>query len=570
MKRIFSIFLVLMVSFLSASTLAAQESEAAAQDAEVADSFSETLDVTIVELMIDPHDKKGNPVLGLTAEDFKVWEDGEPVEVIGLDYPSASPAAPRSERSPSPATATAATAAVPLARPATAEWRFLIYFDAPLTGQRSIRRAIDGLENRVEELVARGPVEIVMANPAPRLVQPFTRDPGLVRQALKEVAKEPARNDLLDERRAHMRLLDTRLTEGNGPDAEASARALIGPIRSAVQREYNLIDRRVRTFSEWMAAYGDVPASAAIVVSDGFDLEPSNFYLDSTSTLGVQAALSAELQEYQLSNVIDGLGRQLAATGWTTMMMSVGGSSVPPVSSDASLAQRDRFRSIGAIGTAGPDSASTNTVVGFPMEPLSMVAEQTGGQVITTRKKAGPAIDRLAQRPRLIYRAPRARDGRVHEVRVETTRPGVQLHSARWVRSPTLEQVMASRARRLLVLDSDAGEMPVRLEFPTVGPKTNKGARTISAEVSFDLTMLKEVLQNQQVPLSLTFGVEIPNRPPFVHRVEQAFNLPSADTRSWPELLYQTIIEVPADTERLSVVVEEPSTGVWGGAVSAL
>ena len=528
--------------------------------------FGEQLEVTAVEVMIDVHDKGGAPVLGLTADDFLVWEDGEPVQVLGLDYPP-----PASRLSFPPADPDARPSTVtPQTATKTSDWRFLIYVDAPLSGQRSVRRAMGILEGRVDELVRQGPVEVVIANPTPQLIQPFTRDTKKILDALELISDSSSRNLLKDMRRDYLRQLDTRLSEGNGPTGGAAAAALESVIRSTVRREYHLVEGRIRTLSEWMGAYGDVPASAAIIVSDGFDLEPSQFYLDATSLQINKDQLQSELQAYRVEQLADVMARQLSATGWTSMLMSLGASSSPTVSSQADLAQRDRFRSIGAIGTGGPGAASVTGTVEHPLEPLTMVAEQTGGQLITNRKRAGAAIDRLGQRLRLTYVAPRASDGRVHEVRVELTRKGPELLAPRWVRSPTGQQIAASRARRLLVMDSDAGELPVGLSFPTVGPRKSGGTRVVSTEVAVDLNVLRSVLSGTNLPLALTVGIDVPGSPPYVHRIEQDFQLPESNGEAWPDFLYQSLIEVPAGARRVSIVVEEPKTGIWGGAVSHL
>ncbi len=53
----------------------------AAQDETRHGIFIESLDVNVVNIEVVVSDKQGNPVLGLTADDFEILEDGEPVDV---------------------------------------------------------------------------------------------------------------------------------------------------------------------------------------------------------------------------------------------------------------------------------------------------------------------------------------------------------------------------------------------------------------------------------------------------------------------------------------------------------
>ena len=53
---------------------------ALAQDAPASDFF-ETVDVNVVNVEVYVTDKEGNPVPGLTQDDFVLLEDGDPVEI---------------------------------------------------------------------------------------------------------------------------------------------------------------------------------------------------------------------------------------------------------------------------------------------------------------------------------------------------------------------------------------------------------------------------------------------------------------------------------------------------------
>ena len=63
--------------------LVAQEgSEAPAEEGEEAGVYLETIDVNIVNVDVWVTDKKGNPITGLTMDDFEVLEDGRPIGMV--------------------------------------------------------------------------------------------------------------------------------------------------------------------------------------------------------------------------------------------------------------------------------------------------------------------------------------------------------------------------------------------------------------------------------------------------------------------------------------------------------
>ncbi len=555
--------------WLSLLLLAPPAAILAEQGEEPGESFVDRVDVTAVELMIDVRDKKGLRVLGLGADDFEVLEDGAPMIVLGVDYPP--PAAPGPAIAPL-APAAPAPAAAELAAPPQDRWRFLIYIDLLLTRKRSLRRAVKTLSGQVDELVALGPVEVVMANPQPRVMLPFSRDAEVVREVLGSLQERAGGHELVRIRREFLRHMDMRFEM----QPEADTEAVLNLIRGSIRQEYLIVRQRLLTLAQWFAAYGHVPASAAILVSDGFDLSLTDFYISAASRPEVELRLTQEISRYRVDPLIAELAREIAAHGWTSVLMALGGS--PPDAADASLAYRDRFRAIAEFSelrtAAGETPVST---LERPVEPLKLVAEETGGEVMTGRKTAGQALARIGDRMRLSYQADRPSDGRMHRVEVRLRRRGLKLLAPQRVRSPTLRQIAGARARRLLISDLEAGDLPVRL---TLGELDGGDSRRLEVETVFDLNLLRPLLisrpapqgapQTPKVPFAFTYGVELAGSPPAIHRVTQEVALPDRDAAApWPRFNYKVILDLPANARRISVVVEEPASGIWGGSVAA-
>ncbi len=538
---------------LPAAVLAQRGDERAA-------SFVDRVDVTAVELMIDVRDRNGRRVPGLAADDFEVLEDGAPMVVLGVDYPP--PAAV-----PGPAVGALDTeAAAQIATPRRDRWRFLIYVDLPLTRKRSLRRTVKTLAGQIDDLVALGPVEVVMANPQPRVILPFSRDAEAVREALGSLQENAGGHELVRIRREFLRHMDIRFEM---EEPEVDTEALLNLIRGSISQEYLVVRQRLLTLAQWIAAYGHVPASAAILVSDGFDLSLADFYIGTAARPEVELRLSQEFSRYRVEPMTAELAREIAAHGWTSVAMALGGS--PLDTSDASLAYRDRFRSIAeaselrAAAVAAPVSTLER-----PVEPLKLVAAETGGEVMTGRKTAGEALARIGDRMLLSYQAARPSDGRMHRIEVRLRRTDLKLLAPRRVRSPTPEQITAGRARRLLISDLEVGDLPVRLRLGELDAAGGRGSRRVEVETVFDLNVLRPVLQGPQVPFSFTYGIELAGSPPIIRQITQEVTLPGRDaTAPWPRFSYKILLAVPDRVRRISVVVEEPASGIWGGSIAA-
>ena len=520
----------------------------------VAGTFSGQIEVTAIELMIEVRRKDGRIPEDLTAADFEVWEDGRRMTVIGLEAPPRLADRAIGERLD------------PSAAPG--RWRFVVYFDGSLTAPRSIARSARSLFRQAPELTALGSVELVLADPSPRVLLPFTRDAERLRETLDGLAGSfQGRDELLKIRRQFLTFRDMRIAVG----AEVAAIEAIGQIRSAVQQEQQLVERQLTRFKNWIETYGSLPASAVILVSDGFDLDPGDFYLQAVTIPGVEQELATELIRYRVDRSSQELSRELAARGWTGIVLAAKGVPPPDAAVDASMAGRDRFRSIGesASASAGPGSGTPFSLLQHPVEPLLQVTRETGGEVLTNLRKTGRALERLRERFRLTYQADRPADGVRHRLEVRTLRPGLELRSPQWTSSPTAAQAARSRVRRLLALDPDgaaAGSSDLPVEARLAPEPAQDGPPRIRLSIFFDLNTLRPVLAEAGTPIRFTIGVALGDGASFVHQETRAVAVPALP-RQLPRFEHTVALDMPAGIEagRVAVVVEELASGSWGG-----
>ena len=110
-----------------------------------------------IELTVQVLDSKGEvPRATIQAGDFTVLEDGQPRPVSAVS---------------------------PLSQP----WRIVIYVDRMLTGSRTLRAAAGSLAERARELALLGTVELVVAEPQPRVVLAPTQNVKAIDEALSKL-----------------------------------------------------------------------------------------------------------------------------------------------------------------------------------------------------------------------------------------------------------------------------------------------------------------------------------------------------------------------------------------------
>ncbi|HEX3128966.1 MAG TPA: VWA domain-containing protein [Thermoanaerobaculia bacterium] len=193
---------ILLTATLAVPTAQAQKSQ----------GFSETTEVVAVEVPVQVIGKDGEPVRGLTADDFEVFEGRRkmPVtgfEVVDLEVPT--------------------TAARAAAVPAAARRHFLLLFDLSFSEPKSIVKAREAARNLVLGLHSSDLVAVASyhASTGPQLVLGFTSDRRQVDTALEQVGMDTGKpNDPL-------RLVMRRGT-GRGRPVQAASPNVAGTVES--------------------------------------------------------------------------------------------------------------------------------------------------------------------------------------------------------------------------------------------------------------------------------------------------------------------------------------------------
>jgi Ca-activated chloride channel family protein len=430
-------------------------------------------------------------------------------------------------------------------------WRIVIWFDRMLSGSRTIRGAAGALAAQAQFLVGMGTVEVVVAEPEPRVILSASRDAHAVDEALSRLF-------LTGEGRDDLRGLRQRFIDVAGTPAAGSTATTGTDTRSraeeAMAEEVRLVARQQDALVGWMAEdraeKGAVDRPAALfLVSDGFDRDPRELYLAQVGDPAVRAALDKSLPASALEATSRDTARTAAELGWTVLALPVG---------DERLPELRRFQ-LGTTGSPGvtvrpgakpePPPAPQSVLL-HPKEPLTAMAEATGGELVAGPSGVPAALTRLRYRLWLRYETPVAAASAVtHPLAVTSTAPGLTVKARRWTAALAPEGVSAWRARRLLAEDEEeeAGDLHLA-----------SALKNGVVELRFDPEARPAA---DGPPLRLTLAVSVAASlaaPAVTQRTLTAQDINEDGTCHIPFAL-------PADTDRLAVLVDDPVRGAWGG-----
>ncbi len=179
-------------------------------------------------------DRKGEIPKTLTAQDFSVTEDGVARPVAGV---------------------------APVSQP----WRVVLYVDRILTGSRTMRSAAGVLAERARELAALGTVEVVVAEPEPRVLLSPTREARAIDEVLSRLwLSGEGRDDLSSLRRRFLEERAAAGEEGLSPEE----------IAEAVETEIRLVRRQQEGLAEWLSSRSGDGPQLLLLVTDGYERDP--------------------------------------------------------------------------------------------------------------------------------------------------------------------------------------------------------------------------------------------------------------------------------------------------------
>jgi VWFA-related protein len=497
--------------------LAAAASPAAAQTPDPStEVFVDTVEVHVVQLEVSVVDKGGNPIRGLTREDFLVTEDGEEVELSNFyAVESAQRLVPAEDgEAPAPG-APAATEELPPDQ----RLNLAVVIDNQNISPPNRKRAMDQLRDELYRVVRTGDqVMVIVLDPLPRIEQTFTDDLDAVDAALDRVGRSTAGNVSLEVQRRQilvefsqaqgLALGDAGGGGGFQPEGKVQpidyANAALGRLQSyAAQAEHHM-RRSYAGIEALVASLGGLPSRKAVLyVSDGIDTNPAlamftafvDAYGQDAANLGVSSPTSAARQ-YDLSEELLRVTR-------------------------AAAANRVVFYTLDAQGArsalAGPEFGSITPLAGSTdlgaQDTLMQLAAATGGSAMLNPSNVRLLVDVLAQDHSdyysLGYVSDKSRDGEFHRVDVRVPGvPGARVRHTEGYRGKNVQREMEDLTLSALVLDVAKNPLEVRIELGEE-QREEKNRYVLPVLIKVPISKLALVPQDSQHRGKLTVYVAV-------------------------------------------------------------
>ncbi len=425
--------------------------------------FLDTVDVSLINLEVTVS-RNGEPVTDLTARDFALTDDGEPIEITHFyavrDGRRLAAAAP-GETAPDET-----LAAVP------ERAAIVVLVDNAFIGPASRKKVFTALYGQLESLMAGGTqVMVVEKDFDIRVRQRFTTDRSEVEAALAQLEKTAGTSALHDMgTQAVIREIDRGAPPNEdtgsvfGSDlGEYDAVATYNRARSHSHEVYQSVRRSVLVLKHFMGSLSGLPGRKAVLyVADRMPLTPGRL---------VFAAWFAKYETFASvvgTSSVEHAVRDFDATPELNELVA-----------DAS-ASRVAFYPVGfssgpiqmALSAANPSYVATPTVAlgseSAESDGLYFLAHGTGGEAAVRLGKPELIFDRvredLSHYYSLGYPSPHRGDGKSHRVKLEVRRPGVRVRYLETYRDKSNDQQMNDRTLAALLLEAGDNPLGVRLE----------------------------------------------------------------------------------------------------------
>jgi len=438
--------------------LAAQEEAAAPEAPTPSEIFVDTVDVQVVNVEVFVTDKKGNPVTGLTIDDFEILENKRPYEITNFyaiedGRPVSGPGADvaledlpvRAEGGP--------PGIEKIALPEDQRLHLVIYVDnfniRPQHRNRVLRRLRRFVHEQIQD---EDRVMVVSYDRSLHVRQPFTGDRLRIGKALNElegltgaqVSRDADRRIALEE----IERVDNEF------DALSEAQAYAESV--ALDTRFSL--QGLKTTVEMLSG---LPGRKAIVyISDGIPRIPGEDVFIAVSERFIRSRARAEASSYDLLTTYNEIGNLANSSAVTFYALDAGGMSAHE---SINASEGGTVQGGGRAYIDGIRQANLG-------DPLFRLADDTGGLAFVNTNAVEMALTRMQQDFRTLYslgyQPGHIGDGRYHKIEVRVKgRKGLVVRHRSGYRDKTVEARIAEGSLASLHFGSGENSIGAALEF---------------------------------------------------------------------------------------------------------
>ncbi|HVN76986.1 MAG TPA: VWA domain-containing protein [Thermoanaerobaculaceae bacterium] len=525
--------------------------------------FLDVSELTIVNVDVSVADKKG-PVLGLTADDFEVFQDRKPVPLTNF-------AAFRRHTgtAPTPAPAPVATAAPPTPTPEPApapkrEPRFIAFYVdnenlLPFDRNRVINKMVDWIETNLAP-----PDQAMVASyqRSLKILQPFTSDPEEIATALRSVKKfVGGRSDLISSRQ---RVEDTIGQSSNSGSSGSNYAQALDEARSFSREVRNNLQFAVRSLQDFVGTMSGLPGKKALIyLSDGLPMTPGAELFYAIQDAYQAPSVLSESREFDSTDLYDSLVRTAISAGVTLYSIDARG-----LQDESGIEAENR--------QARSPLAATIAASNY-QDSLVYMASRTGGLAILNANDPTPGLEKIAADFEtyysLGYRLVPSGEDRMHRVEVKVKgHPDYKLVYKTSFIEKTLPTRIADRVVSGLAFDLQDNPLGIELSAGNPAPADND-RWTLPIEVKVPIDKIALIPDGGDlIGFLMVYYVarDDEGKQSDLQHTEHPIRIPSSDYQSMrrDQLTISTSLLIEPGTYRISVGVRDELTNQAGYALA--
>jgi len=471
---------------LLAVCLTAGGQEADQEEAKGGLAFVDEVQVTVVNIDVFVRDRQGNAVTGLPKEQFRLLQDGRERnlshfaaytdEVISEimarreENLTPSPAIPSGDGAPAEAASDQNRNPADLVQPV----HIVLYVDNENIRPFDRNRVLTQVRQYIDEVMQpHVEVMVISVQRSPKIVQPFTNDPQVVKNALRSLTRVYGARTDADRLRGRL-IHDMQAAADDAPNEglrgdQRAAQDLQQRIYSYAEELSMELGYSVNSMREVLTTLAGLPGRRILVhISSGLPAVPARDLINWYGDLYQKSSTLPMLARFNRRYVFESVASSANAQGVT-------------------------FYTIDASGLAGSGSASaehsrpidpvaTSIHLLNYQEPLLLLAEKTGGRAIVDSNDVTSLLEEMREDLftyySLGYTLSASGSDTVHRIEVELpAHPEYELVYRRTLVEKSLETQVQERVVSGLLLALD--DNPMELEITAGEPKAAAGERMI-------------------------------------------------------------------------------------------
>ena len=472
----------ILVAALTVGPLAAQQKSP--QPSTEQPKLVENIDVHVIGVDVVVTDRKGNPITGLTKDDFRIFENGQEKSISNfyeIDGKTAKPAAPVTVPGATPAAPATAPAAPKEEVNEQLRRRIIFYIDNLSLAPFNRNRVFKQMKEFVQNVMRPGDEAMVATyNRSLKIRVPFTRDAVQIQQTLDSIAGESA---LGTSNRSEVKDVIGRIRDASTyDDAVSTARSYAQSVDHDLRQSVESINGLLTTLA------GVEGKKLLVLTTEGFQIQPGRevfTMIDEVSReKGWQSSAMLEAMSFNGNSLIESIAKTANANGITLYAIHAGGLAAGGEGMTADNQQ--------AISYNVTSAALSNTT-----ESLQILAELTGGLATSrTNNFAGAFknIERdLDSYYSLGYRAGTERVDRQRTLEVRVKNKAWNVRNRQTFVEKSTFQDMSDRVIANLLYRTKANDLGVRVVVKEPTPADDLFKIPVEVQIPVDnLTLIQQ------------------------------------------------------------------------------